>query len=551
MRTAGHAELAFSRLAQQVHAVLAGLAAPQAPGRALATAHQLEIPFAFDQVCLPYVDAEPAAILAGAAGIRAQGAPFDQHRAFELDAFDRPVAHVALTHRDRAGLAVLIRPATPAAALEALHHEAPVGLRMGAKEHDRAAQKPVVAGRHPVGHGGRERPHDAVHHHRNDHAPGRHRRGKARHHDVAFGDDHLQRPERPFIDGIERAGQRFVSDAGARQRARVDGGAPLFGAAGEIDRHRAFVDRDLGMDRHRLAAADAVLVERRARLVGAVGELRHHVAALGFGLVEDLRNGGEDGVAAVFVEQLVHATGRQSAGRHLRFHVAERGLGKADVVLEHAIQRLVDLARLVDLELVELQPFHPRIGDGGPGAEAGAHAAHVDPVCAHHREHQELALIEVGHVDDDVVEVLPRHRLVIGDDHVAGGETILAVALEAVGDDDAEIGHEMRHAAHVLADQLAVGVDERGTEIAHFVNHHVVGGALQVGRHLVGDRRQGVADDFERDGIEGHAAPPTSMISSPEGATSHESFSNSTVVVPCSWISAGPGIRSPARSASR
>ena len=125
----------------------------------------------------------------------------------------------------------------------------------------------------------------------------------------------------------------------------------------------------------------------------------------------------------------------------------------------------------------------------------------------------------------------------------------------------------MRHAADVLRDQLAVGVDQRGAEVAHLVDHHVVGGALQVGRHLVGDRGQRVADHFQRDRIERlafrgaldlrlalerrllaglrHHAPPTLMINSPDGATVHTSFWNSTVVVPCSCTSAGPTILRP------
>jgi len=47
------------------------------------------------------------------------------------------------------------------------------------------------------------------------------------------------------------------------------------------------------------------------------------------------------------------------------------------------------------------------------------------------------------------------------------------------------------------------GVDQRGAEVAHLVDHHVVGGALQIDRHLIGDRGERIADDFERDGIEG------------------------------------------------
>ena len=149
-----------------------------------------------------------------------------------------------------------------------------------------------------------------------------------------------------------------------------------------------------------------------------------------------------------------------------------------------------------------------------------------------------------------------------------------AVALHAVDDDDAEIGDEVRDAADVLRDQLALGVEQRGAEVAHLVDHHVVGGALQVGRHLVGDGGQRVADHFERDRVErpcrsracvlraialarralrvfGHHAPPTLMISSPDGATVQSSLLNSTVVVPSSCTIAGPTMRAPALSASR
>ena len=204
---------------------------------------------------------------------------------------------------------------------------------------------------------------------------------------------------------------------------------------------------------------------------------------------------------AVFAEQLVHAARGEAAGRHLRFHVAERGFRKADVVLDDAIERLVEHALAINLELIELQALEPRIGDLGSGAEAGRGAADVDPMRAHHGEHQKLAIVEVRHVDDDVVEVLPRHRLVIGDDDVARLESLRAVALHAVGDDDAEIGHEVGDAADILRDELALGIDQRGAEIAHLVDHHVVGGALQIGRHFVGDRRQRVADHFQSDRI--------------------------------------------------
>src|SRR5205807_2429269 len=84
----------------------------------------------------------PAA--AGAAVVAPQGAARDHPQARELDVLDPAIAHSALANRDGCGLAILERPSAPAAALNALHHEAAPGLGMDAEEHDRAAEKAMV-----------------------------------------------------------------------------------------------------------------------------------------------------------------------------------------------------------------------------------------------------------------------------------------------------------------------------------------------------------------------------------------------------------------------
>ena len=298
--------------------------------------------------------------------------------------------------------------------------------------------------------------HDRVDHGRHNGAPARHRRRKAGHHDVAFRDDDLESAERALVDRVERTGERLVGDARAGIGARIDRSLALGRAAGQIDRHVAALNRDLDPDRHFLVADQAIVVDRSLGLVDTVGKLRHHVAALLLGLVENLRDRSEDGVSSVLVEQLVHATSRETAGRHLRFHVAERGLRKTDVVLDDPVERLVELALLVDLELVELKPFEPGVCDRRACAEPGALPADVDPVRPHHTEHQKLALVEIGRVDDNVVEVLAGDRLVVGDDYVARLETAAAVALHAIDHQDAQIRNEVRDAADILRDQLAL-----------------------------------------------------------------------------------------------
>ena len=198
--------------------------------------------------------------------------------------------------------------------------------------------------------------HDRVDHGRLNGAPARHRRRKAGHHDVAFRDDDLESAERALVDRVERTGERLVGDARARIGARIDRSLALGRAAGQIDRHVAALNRDLDPDRHFLVADQAIVVDRSLGLVDTVGKLRHHVAALLLGLVENLRDRSEDGVSSVLVEQLVHAARREAAGRHLRFHIAERGIRKPDIVLDHAVERVVESAFFVNLELVELEP---------------------------------------------------------------------------------------------------------------------------------------------------------------------------------------------------
>ena len=315
----------------------------------------------------------------------------------------------------------------------------------------------------------------------------------------------------------------------------------------------AVLDGDLGVQLDRIILDEPVVIERTMGLVDAIGQTGDDVAALLFGLIENMADAVQHGVLAIFREQFVEAARAQTAGGHLGFHVAKGRLGEANVVPEDAIHLLVEFALLIDLDLIELQALLPGVGHGGAGAKACAHAANIDPVGAHHGEHQQLALEEIGHVDDDVVEVLARHRLMVGDDDVAGLEALGAIALHAVHHDHAEVGDEMGHAAYVLADEIAIGGEQRGAEVADFVDHHVVGGALQIRRHFIGDGGQGVADHLKGDGVKpgAHATPPTVMINSPVAATVQESPANMTVVVPCSCTMAGPSKCAPAGSCSR
>src|SRR6185312_11188346 len=475
----GRAKIILAGLQYEALRGRADRAAPQAPGRAALAVGGLEIPAPLDKAPRAHLEPDTAAEFARPARIRAEAALLDEDRNFQLHRFDRSVAHIALADRNAGGFAILGGTSAPARALDALGDEAPLGLGIDAEENDRAAaHHAVMRRRNLVRHGGRERGDHDIDDGRQDSAPARHRRGIARHHDVALGQDDVECAERALIHGRHGLRQRLVGDAGAGEGARVESALSLARASREVDRHLAALDRDLGVDVDPLQPLGCFVVEEGARLVNAVGHALDHRPALRLSLVENLRDAMEHRRFAVALEELVDAPQREAAGGDLRAQIAERAFRKADVVADDAIERFVALAGFVELQLVELQPFLPRIDEIAPRAEAGAGAANIDPMRPHHREQHQLALEEIGHIDDDVVEVLPRHGLVIHDEDIAGGEAVLAIDPDAVGDDDAEIGDEMRDAADILAEQLALGVDEGGAEIPYLVDHHIVGGAL-------------------------------------------------------------------------
>src|SRR5262249_62081568 len=68
---------------------------------------------------------EPAAMTAGAAGVRAQCEALDQEGILDLLKLDRRIAHIALADRHRGGLAILARPPAPAAAENVHQQETP------------------------------------------------------------------------------------------------------------------------------------------------------------------------------------------------------------------------------------------------------------------------------------------------------------------------------------------------------------------------------------------------------------------------------------------
>jgi hypothetical protein len=259
---------------------------------------------------------------------------------------------------------------------------------------------------------------------------------------------------------------------------------------------------------------------------------------------------GGDGIAPVAREELAEAAHAELATGDLGAQIAERGFGEAQIVLDDLPERVVALPRVVDLERAELQPLLVDLG-GLDRAEADPHAADVDPMGAARGERDHLVGVEAGRIDHDVVEMLPAHAAMIHDDDVAGRKTREPVARDAVLHRDAEVGEEDRQAASVLRDHAAVGVDQPAAEVAHLVDHHVVGGLAQRRRHLVGIGVDGVAHDLDGDGVGFHVRSASVTMICPLGSITARSPGPIRVVELASSITAGPAISAPAAKPGR
>src|SRR5262249_49108819 len=269
----------------------------------------------------------------------------------------------------------------------------------------------------------------------------------------------------------------------------------------KIDHYALAVDHHLDLDAKLAVEIAAVIVEKAFCLVGPVRNFRDEGADRAVGRVPDRLNAVVDGTAPIARDELAEAAHAELATGDLRAQIAQSSLGKAQIVVDDLPERVVALASVVDLERAQLQSFLIDLR-GLDRAEPLAHAADVDPMGAAGGERHHLACVEAGRVDHDIVEMLPAHETVVHDDDVAWREAAEAIALDAVLHRDAEVGEEDRQAALVLRDHSAFAIDQTAAEVAHLVDHHVVGGLAQCARHLVGIGIDGVAHDLDGDGID-------------------------------------------------
>src|SRR5262249_59491149 len=84
-------------------------------------------------------------------------------------------------------------------------------------------------------------------------------------------------------------------------------------------------------------------------------------------------------------------------------------------------------------------------------------------------------------------------------------------------------------------------------EVAHLVDHHVVGGLAQCPRHLVGIGIDGIAHDLDGDGIDFHGLSPRASVTiiCPLSFTTARSLGPMSVVEFGSSITAAPAVSRP------
>ena len=139
-----------------------------------------------------------------------------------------------------------------------------------------------------------ERFDDRVDDRRQGPAPARHRRRKPRHHHVAFLNLDLERAERAFVDRLERAGDAFVGDVRAGQRAAR---SSRRGVASNTSVRSIVRSVPLTTTSTRIGTRDRPGRRRRGRGYDSAsyvpsGMPRDDEPALRFGLVEDALDRG-------------------------------------------------------------------------------------------------------------------------------------------------------------------------------------------------------------------------------------------------------------------
>ena len=539
-------------------------------------------------------DPDPAAPAPGRGRLRAELVLVAADREAEVELLDRVVARVR--HQVVDGVHRVLAVTSAVGALVHLEVE-PVLAHLLGEPRVRAEVDPGrVPGRHALGERVGEREDrvvdDALH--LAEAREARAREGRVV--DRPLRRDHLHRPEDAVVLRHVLGERDLVEQDRAHRVVRADEERPLerdvvagrhLGVrARQVDRDLVALDDHLRLDPQADAAVARVVVEPAGRrLVLAVRQLADLRAQHRLAVVHPVVRGAHHRVHAVALVEPEHPVPPELARGHHRVHVAAVHRLRADVVEDHLVEVLVQLAGLVPAEpVVDL-----RLGVDVErvGVDPGEGAADVEHVRRHRREPHELALPEDRHRDGDVRAVRGAVVRVVVDDHVALDDLPLEVAHEAA-DVPGERADVHRRRVR-LAELAALRVEDPGAEVLGLADDRRVGHPEQDARHLLRDRVERAAEDAHRDRVDldplelrrprvlpqlvlesrhGHtpslvvtvaaaatarasAEAPTSITMFPKRSTC-ASTPGGITVVESYWLTiAGPTRRLPARSASR
>ena len=154
------------------------------------------------------------------------------------------------------------------------------------------------------------------------------------------------------------------------------------------------------------------------------------------------------------------------------------------------------LASFEDLHERHLQPFGKNIPCDG-----AEHAADVLPMAHRRREGDQLAVVEDRQGEDHVIQVAAHHLWIIGEQDVARLDIFFAPVAKLRLDRIREAADEHRQAKSD-GNRVAVGVEKPDGKILGLIDDHVVGGAHEIGLHLIRDRHHRAADHLRRESVD-------------------------------------------------
>ena len=331
--------------------------------------------------------------------------------------------------------------------------------------------------------------------------PRRHRAAGRRVQTAALGHHQLDRTEEALVLGNRRVHhggelRDHVAARVAERRVGLDLGARV--GAREVDRqavalhgHRA-VEVDVGVPLR-------VVVDVDVRFVHAVAPAADLLAEAARRELDHLLDRAPDRRGAVARQHLLQPPDAELRRTHLRAQIAHEG--RRAVVDAHEVGEVAPLApALVELEGRETHPLRPDVGRVGvvPARHA---AAGVGVVALDGGDQDQLARVKDGREDVVVGQVAAAVVGVVGDQHVAVVEPARPEELEREADGEGGGEHELRD-ADAERRERARAIQDGRVALVRLVQDRRRRGETHVGRHLVGDRLHGAADDLGGDGVE-------------------------------------------------